>query len=167
MVKKALEFLGFIIEMADKLAANAKVVYKTSKVNKNGSEALSIGQGTQLANIHNIRIGKSSYINGGYIIAGKNSKIIIGSNCLISYNVHIRTDMHIYMDKNINIVDQGHTEKDIIIGNDVWIGFGAQIMPGVKIGDGAVIAAGSIVSKDVPNYAVVAGVPARIIKSRE
>ena len=62
---------------------------------------------------------------------------------------------------------QGHNEKDIIIGNDVWIGYGAQIMSGVTVGDGAVIAAGSIVTKDVLPYTVVGGVPAKKIKERK
>lgn len=53
-----------------------------------------------------------------------------------------------------------------VIGNDVWIGFGASIMEGVEIGDGAIIAAGSIVTKNVPAYAIVAGIPARTIKYR-
>ncbi|QEK13193.1 CatB-related O-acetyltransferase [Crassaminicella thermophila] len=115
----------------------------------------------------NIFIGENSYINGGIIKASEKGKIVIGDNCLISYNVHIRTDGHNYKNRFTLIKDQGHIEKDIIIGNDVWIGAGAQIMSGVNIGDGAVVAAGSVVTKDVPNYAVVAGVPARIIKYRE
>ena len=65
------------------------------------------------------------------------------------------------------IYQQGETAKPINIGNDVWIGFGAQILLGCNIGDGAVIAAGAIVTKDVEPYTVVAGVPARVIKKRE
>lgn len=90
----------------------------------------------------NITIGENSYINGGDIVASRNAKIIIGKNCLISYNVHLRTDMHVYNDKNVLINKQGHTEKDIVIEDDCWIGFGAQIMPGVTVGRGAVIGAG-------------------------
>ncbi len=100
------------------------------------------------------------------LYAGKNSKIIIGTDCLISYYVHIRTTTHNYEDKNILIRNQGHKESDVIIGNDVWIGFGAQIMSGITIEDGAVIAAGAVVTKNVPKYSVVAGVPAKIIKYR-
>ena len=54
-----------------------------------------------------------------------------------------------------------------MIGNDVWIGYGAQIMSGVRIGDGAVIAAGAVVTKDVASYSVVGGIPARKIKERK
>lgn len=56
--------------------------------------------------------------------------------------------------------------KPIIIGNDVWIGARVVILDGVKVGDGAVIATGAIVTKDVPPYAIVGGVPAKIIKYR-
>lgn len=63
---------------------------------------------------------------------------------------------------------QGHpaTKGDIVVGNDVWIGINSLILSGVRIGDGAVIGAGSIVTKDVPNYSIVAGNPARFIRLR-
>ncbi|WP_332396274.1 CatB-related O-acetyltransferase [Vibrio metschnikovii] len=57
-------------------------------------------------------------------------------------------------------------KKEVIIGSDVWIGEGARILPNVHIGDGAVIAAGAIVTKSVPNYAIVGGVPAKLLKYR-
>lgn len=104
--------------------------------------------------------------NVTFVFASKNSKIVIGDNCLISYNVHLRTDMHNYLNKNKLIKFQGHTERDIIIGDDVWIGYGAQIMSGVTIGRGAVVAAGAVVTKDIPPYEVWGGVPAKKIKER-
>ena len=131
------------------------------------AENVAICHSVEIAHQENVYIGSGTYINGGQIVAGENSKVVIGENCLISYNVHIRTTTHKYEDKNVLIKDQGHREADIIIGNDVWIGFGAQIMPGVKIGDGAVVGAGSIVTKDVEAYKVVAGVPAKVIKERK
>jgi serine acetyltransferase len=65
-------------------------------------------------------------------------------------------------------MDMGHPscKGDIIIENDVWIGAKATIMSGVRIGNGAIVAAGSVVSKDVPPYAIVAGNPAKIVKYR-
>lgn len=125
-----------------------------------------ISRNTKVMNQTNIKIGNNSSINGGMIFAGKNSKIIIGDNCLLSYNVHIRTISHNYIDKKKLILEQGNFEKTIKIGNDVWIGYGAQIMPGVEIGDGSVIAAGAVVTKDVEPYKVVGGVPAKVIKER-
>lgn len=115
----------------------------------------------------NIFIDEGSFINpGGIIFASKNAKIVIGKNCMISYNVHLRTDYHVYANTSIPIKEQGMLEKDICIGNDVWIGCGAQVMSGVTIGNGAIIGAGAVVCHDVPPYVIVAGVPARIIKNR-
>ena len=135
------------------------------KVHTNGN--VEICHGAQIAHPENVFIGDGTYINGGMLVAGDHSKIVIGENCLISYNVHIRTTTHQYEKKNVLIKNQGHREADIIIGNDVWIGYGAQIMLGVTIGDGAVIGAGSIVTKNVEPYKVVAGVPAKTIKERK
>lgn len=75
--------------------------------------------------------------------------------------------MHNYINKADLIREQGFTEKDITIGNDVWIGFGAQIMAGVTIGDGCVIGAGAVVTKDTEPYGVYVGVPAQLKKYRE
>lgn len=122
---------------------------------------VSFGDDVQITNSSNIIIGNNTYINGGTILVGKNSKIVIGDNCLISYNVHLRTKPHCYKNKNILINKQGKYEKDIIIGNDVWIGYGVQILPGVNVGDGAVF------TKNVESYTVVAGVPARKIGERK
>lgn len=114
-----------------------------------------------------ISIGRNSYVNGGYLCASPNARIIIGNDCLISYNVHIRTDMHCYMDKNQLIREQGSKEKDIVIGDDVWIGFGAQILSGVSVAKGCVIGAGAVVTKSTEEYGVYVGVPARLIRKRK
>lgn len=61
---------------------------------------------------------------------------------------------------------KGHADKSLLVGNDVWIGKNVLIIGGVTIGDGAIVAAGSVVTKDVPAYAIVAGVPAKLIRKR-
>ena len=62
---------------------------------------------------------------------------------------------------------QGSRIAEVVIGNDVWIGMRVIIMPGVKIGNGVVIGAGAVVTKDVPDFAIVGGVPAKIIRYRK
>lgn len=138
---------------------------KFKKVRK--AKNVRIGRKTEVMKPENIEIGENSSINGGFLVAGNNSKIVIGNNCLISYNVHMRTRTHNYEKKDMLILEQGEKENSIIIGNDVWIGYGAQIMPGVHIGNGAVVGAGAVVTRNVEPYTVVAGVPARPIKERK
>jgi len=69
-------------------------------------------------------------------------------------------------DETLRAKDAWDNKGDIIIGNDVWIGYDAIIMSGVKIGDGAIIGTRALVTKDVPPYAIVGGVPAKVIKTR-
>ena len=150
-----MKLLGMIIVEICSFFNLLKSKYLSSIVNS--GENVRIGGEVKLGNPQNIYIGNNTYINGGQLHAGKESIIIIGQNCLISYNVHIRADNHIYNDKSKLINQQGIKERDIKIGNDVWIGYGVQIMSGVTIGDGCVIAAGAVVTKDVDSYCVVGG----------
>lgn len=115
----------------------------------------------------NVFIGNNSYINGGQIIAGNKSRITIGNDCLISYNVHIRCTSHVIDNPDELIRTQGEWEADITIGNNVWIGFGAQILPGVTVGDNSVIGAGAVVTKNVDADTIVGGVPAKLIRRRK
>lgn len=86
---------------------------------------------------------------------------------MISYNVCIRTLTHEYSRVDIPMKKQPHIEKDVVIKDDVWIGFGAIIMPGVNIGEGCVIGAGAVVTKNCEPYGVYVGVPAKLIKKRK
>lgn len=139
-----------------------KIKYRKIRIGENSR----INLGVIINNPKNITIGNNTYINGGVFTVGDNSRIVIGNDCLISYNVHVRTKTHKYIDKNILIRKQGELEKDIIIEDDVWIGYGAQIMPGVTLHKGCVVGAGAVVTKDVAEYTVVGGVPAKVIKKR-
>jgi len=120
-----------------------------------------------LANSHNIFIGKNVHVQRHvYVWAGKRSKIVIGDNTIIGPGSFITSDNH-GMAKDKLIRDQAGDERDVIIGSDVWLGAYAIILPGVNIGDGAVVAAGSVVTHNVSRYSIVAGVPAREIGQRK
>lgn len=138
--------------------------YLYSQVNNAGGGKM--GPNTKLRYPSNIYLGKNTYINGGMLAASDQAKIVIGDNCMLSYNVHLRVDMHNHSSINVPMNKQGHTHRDIVIDDDVWVGFGAQIMSGVHIGTGAIVGAGAVVTKDVPEYSVVGGVPARVLYSR-
>lgn len=112
-----------------------------------------------------ISIGTSTTINPYCVIQG-NGGVTIGNDTLIAAHVQIFSANHVFLDVGKRIRAQGETRKGVWIGNDVWIGAGAIILDGVTIGDHAVIAAGSVVGKDVAEWELVGGVPARLIRSR-
>ena len=118
-----------------------------------------------------ITIGSYTYINSGYIYNCK-----IGKYCSIGHNVSIGPGEHWTNRLSTfpinNLVFRKHDSSEFkvvepaVIGNDVWVGNNAVILQGVSVGDGAIVAAGAIVTKDVPPYAVVGGIPAKILKYR-
>ncbi|GGG21673.1 CatB-related O-acetyltransferase [Paenibacillus abyssi] len=132
---------------------------------------------TRFCKIKNTTIQEYSYV-------GNNTQIInanIGKYCSIAHSVKIGLGMHptdrfstspiFYSPTNIFDIKivESHTFEEfdkVVIKNDVWIGANAVIQDGVTIGNGAIIAAGAVVTKDVPDYAIVGGVPAKIIKYR-
>lgn len=91
----------------------------------------------------------------------------IGDNVMMGPEVTILTHTHRIDRTDIPMGKQGSMVSEVIIGDDVWIGMRAIILPGVRIGSGVVIGAGAVVTKDVPDYAVVGGVPARVIRYRK
>ena len=91
---------------------------------------------------------------------------MLGDNCLLANNVTIWCSNHEYRERNRLIREQERIMKPVNIGRDVWIGAQATILPGATIGDGCVVGAGSVVTKVFPPYTVLAGVPARAIKTR-
>lgn len=114
---------------------------------------------------HNLYIGENVYFNRNVFITAR-AKITIGNNVLIGPNTVINSGNHIYSDSKTLICLQGHISKDIVVEDDVWIGANVAILCGVKIGKGSVIAAGSVINRDIPPYSVVAGIPARKVKDR-
>jgi acetyltransferase-like isoleucine patch superfamily enzyme len=91
--------------------------------------------------------------------------LTIGSDVSIAHAATILTTEHDYTHAGVAIRDAPVIEAAVAVGNDVWIGAGARILAGVRIGDHAVVGAGAVVTRDVPAMRVVAGVPARVLKS--
>ncbi len=114
------------------------------------------------------RISVGAHSGFGDFFHLQNTELTVGSYVLIAPHVTVLGGGHRYEDKNTLIRRQGYYPKTkLTIGDDVWIGRGAYILAHVgRIGTGAVIGAGAVVTKDVPDYAVVAGNPARIVKYR-
>lgn len=111
-----------------------------------------------------IRIGNNSGIG---INARLTGPMIIGDNVMMGPDVMSYTQNHVTARIDIPMNEQGITEaKEITIQDDVWIGARSIILPGVCVGKGSVIAAGSVVTKDVNPYSIVGGVPAKLIKMR-
>lgn len=104
---------------------------------------------------HHTRIGLHETIIG---------PVTIGNNCCTGQGTIITALIHNFNDSNKRINEQGVSVKPIIIEDDVMIGANASIMPGVRIGTHSIVAAGAVVTKDVPPHSLVAGVPAKLIK---
>ena len=134
--------------------------YLFAKCGKN----INIEKGADFGKGDNIQIGDNSGLGVNCYIRG----VTIGKDVMMGPDVMMLHCDHAMSRRDIPMRLQGDSEpKPIVIGDDVWIGARSIILKGVHIGKGAVIAAGAVVSRDVPEYAIVGGVPARVIKYRE
>ena len=113
-----------------------------------------------------VRIGQNCTINQGTKIHGAGG-VTIGDQVMIAGQTMIIAFSHGVDDLARPMYQQPCVNKGITIGSNVWIGAGAQILDGVTIGYGAIVGAGSVVTRDVPEYAIVVGVPARIMRYRD
>ena len=130
----------------------------------------------------NFRLGKKSVIESyccinnavGDVTIGDHTRIgihctvigpvSIGNNVNLAQGITVTALNHNFEDVTRRIDEQGISTKPVVIGDDVWIGANAVILPGVTIGRHVVVAAGAVVTKDVPSFSLVAGVPAKVIK---
>jgi acetyltransferase-like isoleucine patch superfamily enzyme len=161
-----------------------------------GASKISIGRGTQIGHHVSIQcwpgpqgwisLGENCDIGEFAMILSYGGDIVIGSHCSVNpFSIlyghgglkigdHVRIAGHTviipaehrFEDPNIPIAHQGATKKGIVIEDDVWIGTHCSILDGVTVGRGAVIGAGSVVTRDVSPFSVVAGVPAQRIRTR-
>lgn len=92
--------------------------------------------------------------------------VSIGSNVMFGPNVSIFSENHGFENTDVPMIKQPTTRKGVVIEDDVWLGTQSVILDGVTIGKGSIVAAGAVVNMSVPPYSIVAGVPAKIIKSR-
>jgi acetyltransferase-like isoleucine patch superfamily enzyme len=126
-----------------------------------------IGRGTKIrCHEGEVAIGNKTVFGEDCTISAY-QRVSIGEQCIVADRV-----MMIDFDHNVAEVErpirvQGIYKRDVRIGNNVWVGYGAQILRGVTVGDNSIIGASAVVNKDVPANAVVGGVPARIIRMRE
>lgn len=127
-------------------------------------EGCTVYPGFHCDNGKNIRIGRHAFINYNVTIMDR-GKVTIGDHILLAPNVVITTSNH-PLDPQMRRDSLG-IAGPVTIGNDVWIGANAVILPGVTIGNNVVVAAGAVVTKDVPDNTLVAGVPARRLHDLE
>lgn len=112
-----------------------------------------------------IQIGSHTYINR-YTFLDAIESLVIGRNCAIGPHCYI-TDHDHGLDPNFPPLDQAMVSKPTFIGNQVWLGAHVTVLKGVKIGDYAVVGAGSVVTRDIPARAIAVGSPAKLIKYRD
>lgn len=126
---------------------------------------INIEKGADFGRGTGISIGDNSGIGVNCTVRGP---LVMGNDIMMGPDVRIMTGRHKTERTDIPMRLQGFLpEQQVTIGNDVWIGAGATILPGVSIGNGSIIGTCAVVTKDVPDFAVVAGVPARVIKYRD
>jgi acetyltransferase-like isoleucine patch superfamily enzyme len=111
-------------------------------------------------------IGNNSNL-GDYCFVGAAGGVRIGENVIIGQRISFHSENHIFERTDLPIKAQGTTQQGIIVEDDCWLGAGVIILDGVTVHSGAVVAAGSVIAQDVPPYAIVGGVPAKMIRSRQ
>jgi galactoside O-acetyltransferase len=115
-----------------------------------------------------IKIGNNVSLNRNVMVnSDVKGEIIIEENCILGPNVVIRASGHKYDDLTVPIREQGHHKGRIVIKAGTWIGANAVVLPDVTVGKGTIVAAGAVVTKDVDDYEIVGGVPAKKIGSRK
>jgi acetyltransferase-like isoleucine patch superfamily enzyme len=113
-----------------------------------------------------IQVGSDSLIGEYTVIRGQGG-VRIGERVYTSPFTQILAVNHVFEDPGRPFIEQGITARGITIEDDVWLGAGAIVTDGVRVGRGSVVAAGAVVTEDVPPHSVVAGVPARVVRSLE
>ena len=128
---------------------------------------VSFAPNVSFRNAERIRIGDGSHIGEFSLLwAGDSTgRITLGRKALLAPHVMV-TASNYAVERGTPVMDQPKIERDIVVGDDVWIGANAVVTAGVTIGDGAIVGAGAVVTRDVPPFAIVGGVPAKVFGGR-
>ena len=144
------------------------VIHSSVRMDTPPYRKFSLGDYSVIESFACINNAVGDVIIGNYTRIGLHNTIIgpvtIGHHVNLAQGITVTALNHKFENPDIRIDEQGVSTKPVVIGNDIWVGANAIILPGVTIGDHSVIAAGAIVTKDVPPHSLVAGVPAKIIK---
>ena len=137
-----------------------KRIFKKSGRNLQAHRQARFGTGRNLSIGDDSNLGVNAFVNtrGG---------VTIGDNVMMGPDVIILTGRHTFDSLDLPIQNQPTTYAPVEIGNDVWLGTRVVVIAGVKIGDGCVVGANSVVTKDIPPYSVAVGVPVRVVKNRQ
>jgi len=157
-----------------KNCANGFIFWSASFVNPN---RISIDAGTVVRErawlavlegkdeVGEICIGRECHIARDVILSSAYS-LMVGDGVTFGPRSMVMDNNHCFDDPNVSVMDQGLFGSPVVIEDYVWIGGHAIVLPGVHIGKGAIVAAGAVVTKDVPAYSIVGGVPAKVIGQR-
>jgi maltose O-acetyltransferase len=141
------------------------LAFFSRKLLDNTGRNITINPKCHISKGRGISLGNDSGLGYGCFIQ---SPVRIGDCVMMGPEVLILTGSHNHSRTDIPMVYQGDDiKKEVVINDDVWIGARVTILPGITIGKGSIIAAGSVVTKDIPQYSIVGGVPAKLIKSRK
>ena len=144
------------------------VIYRSARMDTPPYRKFWLGDYSVIESFCCINNAVGDVIIGDHTRVGLHNTIIgpvtIGSHVNLAQGITVTALNHNFEQSCKRIDEQGVTTKPVIIGNDIWIGANAVLLPGVTIGDHSVVAAGAVVTKDVPPHSLVAGVPAKIIK---
>lgn len=170
-IQDGAEFIGaHNIEIGDRayIFRGVRINARDNNCRINIGKEVAIERGVDIAGGENcqIEIGENTFI-GPYTCIGGPGHVKIGKHCLIAAQTGIIANNHNFADPLQKIRDQGVTQKGIVIEDDCWLGFGVKVLDGVTIGQGSVIGAGAVVTKDIPAYSVAVGVPAKAIANRQ
>ena len=161
----------FLVDDTARLVIGSNVQIRSGvEIRVHGSAKVAIEDGVRIdrgvrilgANDAEIVIGSGARI-GLYSVLNGGDSISLGRKCLISGFVYLQASMHRFSDSNAAISDQGYDHSPITLGDGCWLGTHVVVMPGRSIGKGAIVGSNAVVTRDVEDGLVVAGVPARSV----